>query len=185
MTMTNSPLGGQSFKGLAQITEAPLTGMITLRGDLSAGWMADAVKQATGALIPQQRMITSGTGASAAWMSPDELLLLVDYKAAEGITKGLNTATAGQFCTAANVSNARVLIDIKGQGARSVLGKLTPADLRPESLAPMEMRRSRIAQVPAAFWLAGEDHFRLIAFRSVAQYAFDILKSAAHPAAAV
>ena len=36
-----------------------------------------------------------------------------------------------------------------------------------------------MGQIPAAFWLEDEDSFRIICFRSVAQYAYDLLKTAA------
>ena len=37
------------------------------------------------------------------------------------------------------------------------------------------MRRTRLAQVPAAIWLSETDEISVIAFRSVARYVFDIL----------
>ena len=42
-------------------------------------------------------------------------------------------------------------------------------------------RRTRMAQVPAAFWLDEAGNFHLICFRSVADYAFELLKVSAQP----
>jgi hypothetical protein len=68
--------------------------------------------------------------------------------------------------------------------AREALAKLCPVDLAPGVFEAGEMRRTRLAQVPAAFWWE-EDGFTLVCFRSVAQYAFDVLKGAADGAARV
>jgi sarcosine oxidase subunit gamma len=70
---------------------------------------------------------------------------------------------------------------VSGAGAREVLAKLCPVDLSPDAFTPGMFRRTRMAQVPAAFWLDAEDTFHLICFRSVADYAFNLLKTAALP----
>ena len=60
--------------------------------------------------------------------------------------------------------------------AQSVLAKLTPTDFA--ALNPMELRRTRLAQVAAAFWLEGGGA-TVVCFASVAQYMFDLLSHAA------
>ncbi len=56
--------------------------------------------------------------------------------------------------------------------------KLSPTDLA--ALEPGELRRTRLAQVAAAFW-AEEGGFRLVAFRSVAAYVMGLLAHSAQP----
>ncbi|MEO9629184.1 MAG: sarcosine oxidase subunit gamma, partial [Sulfitobacter sp.] len=46
-------------------------------------------------------------------------------------------------------------------------------------------RRTRMGQVPAAFWLREDGVFEVICFRSVAQYMFDLLSVAAQPGSEV
>jgi sarcosine oxidase subunit gamma len=46
-------------------------------------------------------------------------------------------------------------------------------------------RRTRMGQVPAAFWLRDDGAFEVICFRSVARYMFDQLCVAAQPGSAV
>jgi sarcosine oxidase subunit gamma len=79
------------------------------------------------------------------------------------------------------VSDARAVFDVIGPHVREVLAKLAPVDLAPGVFEPGEMRRTRLAQVAAAFWMTGPDSFRVIAFQSVAQYVEDLLKTAAKP----
>jgi sarcosine oxidase subunit gamma len=46
-------------------------------------------------------------------------------------------------------------------------------------------RRSRLAQVPAAFWMPDAETFQIVCFRSVARYMFDLLSIAAQPGSEV
>jgi len=59
--------------------------------------------------------------------------------------------------------------------------RLSPADLRASSFKAGVMRRSRIGQVAAAFWMqdAGID---VVCFRSVADYMQGVLSNAAKAA---
>ena len=151
MSNAVTALNGANYQGLATIADQGLTGMITLRGDLASAGIKAAVKSATGLDVPAQRQALMGKGTAALWMSPDELLLL------------------------------RTFLRISGSGAREVLAKVCPVDLSPEGFTPGMFRRTRMAQVPAAFWLDEAGNFHLICFRSVADYAFELLKVSAQP----
>ncbi len=174
-----SALPGARFEGYCTVEEAGLCGMVTLRADLSLAKVARAVKAVTGAEMPARLKITSGGKGRAAWMSPDELLLFVDYAEAGAAVARLERALATSHALAVDVSDARAVFRLSGPRAREVLMKLTPADIR--RMAPGEFRRSRLAQVPAAFCMADENGFEIIAFRSVAGYVFDLLSNAAKP----
>ncbi|WP_107498591.1 sarcosine oxidase subunit gamma family protein [Thalassobius sp. I31.1] len=181
-----SALEGFASTGFASVREAGLTGMITLRGDLADKALIKAVKDATGAAMPEQRKITTGTSGKVAWMSPDELLLVVDHAQAPGVVDALSTALKDQFAMAVNVSDARVMFEVSGEGAapREVLAKLAPVDLATESFGVGDVRRTRLAQVAGAFWVEEDGAFRVVAFRSVAQYVGDLLAQAAETGSA-
>ncbi len=176
-----SALAGASFQGSVTVQETGLRGMITLRGDLAGAKLQEAVKKLTGLRVPEICTIALKGDKGVAWMSPDELLLLTPYQLAQGITNTLGDALKGTHHLVANVSDARAVFSLQGAGAREVLAKLAPADLSPAGFVPGEIRRSRLAQVPAAFWISGQDEFEVVCFRSVAQYVFDLLKNAADP----
>ena len=172
-----SALMGASSDGFCSIEEAGLVGMITLRADLSLVKVAKAVKAATGCVMPGQGRVTTGTlggkSGQVAWMSPDELLLMVDHGAAPTIEARLATALKASHALVVNVSDARAVFHVTGDAAHEVIGKLSPADLR--GFKPGTFRRSRLAQVPAAFHMPNKGGFEVICFRSVAGYVFDIL----------
>lgn len=178
-----SERAGVSAGDLASVVDAGQAGMITLRGDLSDPALMAAVQAAVGVAVPGQRQITLSAETGAAWMSPDELLLLTPYEGAGAVVAGLNAALtgAGVHSLVVDVSDARAAFRVEGAGAREVLAKLAPVDFSPEAFGPGHIRRSRLAQVPAAFWMSGEDEFTVIVFRSVAEYARDLLQIAALP----
>ncbi|MEL6522435.1 MAG: sarcosine oxidase subunit gamma family protein [Pseudomonadota bacterium] len=172
-------LGGAVCEGPVRVTELPVLGMITVRGDLST----DAIRSAMAGEVPGARQIVPQGDRALAWMSPDELLLILPYKDVPATLENLNGTLQNQHALVVDVSDARTVFEISGPGAREILAKLCPVDLHPDQFGPGEMRRTRAAQVPVAFWMERENMFRLICFRSVSRYVFDILAGAAHPAA--
>lgn len=178
-----TPLGGARFHGIARIRDCGVQGMITLRGDLGSDAVAKALDDVLGSAVPERGTITGDR--AAAWMSPDELLLLCPYADAPALAGRLSAALSGSFAMAVDVSDARAMLSVSGVAAREVMAKLTPADLSPDTIASGSFRRSRLAQVPAAFWMEEDGSFRVICFRSVAEYLFTLLKTAAQPGSAV
>jgi sarcosine oxidase subunit gamma len=164
--------------------------MITLRGDLGSDAMAKAVDKALGLAIPASRRIEPAKGVcqgQAAWMSPDELLLIMPYGQVGAVLASLMGGLQGDHYLAQDVSDARALISISGTDAlvREVMAKVTPVDLHPDQFKPGDFRRSRLAQVAGAFWMPEAGRINVVCFRSVATYVFDLLSTAADPASAV
>ncbi len=176
-----TPLNGRSYSGSAEISEAPLKAMISLRGDHSDPKMARAVKAVTGAAVPEMRRVSHGTTGSAIWMSSDELLLITDYTQTDFSIATLETKLKGTHFMATNVSDARAVFVISGPAAREVLAKGAPIDLSSNGFSPGDVRRTRLGQLAAAIWMEEDNSFRLICFRSVAEFMFEWLKTAAEP----
>ncbi|WP_284262703.1 sarcosine oxidase subunit gamma [Roseicyclus amphidinii] len=183
--LVKSALPGARAEGLVSIEEMGLSGMVTLRVDLSAA--GAAIAQVTGADMPGPRAISAGQGCHVAWMSPDELLILCDHARADAMVADLTAALEGQHHLAVNVSDARALFRVSGPGGalRDTLAKITPADMSADALPPGEMRRTRLQQVAGAIWFESETEARVICFRSVARYTFDLLAMSAKPGGAV
>ncbi len=167
---------------LVTVAGPATAGMVTLRADLADPAVAAALA-AQGLPLPGRRAIRDGDGGrAAAWMSPDELMLFCPPDDAPGLAAALAAALREIHHLVADVSDARVLFRLSGPLAaqREVMAKLSPTDLAPGRFEPGEMRRSRLAQVAAAFWI-GEDSFRILCFRSVADYVAGLLATAAAP----
>jgi len=173
-----SPLGNASFDGFCKIREIGPLGMISLRAKPDVKELAKAVKAAVGTKLPAQRRIEIAGDKACGWMSPDEYLLILPYGAVNDALASLATSLAGKHHLAANVSDARAVFRIEGDKADQVLKKIAPADI--DALAEGELRRSRAAQVAAAFWKDGQG-YTLVCFRSVAGYMMGLLSHSAQP----
>ena len=168
---------GQSFAGFVTIRKQEHQGMITLRGDLSSEIISKAISEHTGCTLPAQRRVERSDTRAVAWMSPDELLIFCPYAEAADLEERLARALAGEFATIVNVSDARAVFDIIGPAWRDALAKLCPVDFG--AISAGEIRRTRAAQVAAAIWVAEAEQVRLVCFRSVSEYVFDLLCTAA------
>ena len=174
-----SALQGRMVPGEVTLRDAGLRGMITLRGDLSDAALRAVCAEVTGRDFPAQGKISAQGEAGLCWMSPDEVLVLVPYAQVTQALTRIAAALQGQHYLAENVSDARAMIFVEGDFAREVMAKLAPVDLHPAQFGAGDFRRSRLAQVPAAFWMPDDDTFAVICFRSVAEYAFDLLVASA------
>ncbi len=154
-------------------------GMVALRGGpdvtgpaLRAAGLPDA---------PERRMSVRAGALAALWMSPDEILVTAPREEVDALAARLTEAIGDSFGMAVEMSAARAVFALSGGDVQTVLSGLMPVDF--DRLAPEEVRRTRLAQVPAALWREG-DGWRLMCFRSVAVYVEDLLRLGAGQGAA-
>jgi sarcosine oxidase subunit gamma len=170
-----SALDGKAHQGFVKVSELGLRGMLTVRGDLSSKVVRKAVTTVTGVDFPNQGECNCAEDQGIAWMSPDELLVMVAYDQVATTQDSIEKALAKEHALVANVSDARAVIRLEGHGLREVIAKVSPVDMSVDGFQIGRIRRSRVAQVPAAFWMRDDETLDLICFRSVADYAFDVL----------
>lgn len=164
-------------EALAHIGRVTGLGMVSIRADLERA--GDAIAEAAGLAIPgMTRIVTDGSRRALGWMSPDELLLILPVAERAEAISALTDALAGEHALVVDVSDARAVFDVTGRHADDVIRKLMPVDL--DELPPDGLRRSRAAQTAAALWRI-PGGFRLIGFRSTADYLRLILENAAVP----
>lgn len=185
MNAPMNALGGASYDGLVRIEERPVQGMITLRGDLSSVAVKNAVTGVSGVDMPGQRQVAVVDGRGAAWMSPDELMIFVPYADADTAVATMTQHLSEEHSLVVNVSDARAMFRLSGAGVREVVAKLVPVDMAKDAFGPGQIRRTRFAQVAGAFWMVDDETVDVICFRSVAEYMFNLLKTAAAPGSAV
>lgn len=171
--------GESSYKGAIDIFLSKSRGMISLKGDFESESFEKIITENLNISLPKVRNISTAKNLSIIWMAPDELLLLVEDDEVEQYIKSLEESLSGWHYLLANVSDARVIFNLKGKGVCEVLAKGTPTDMSVFEIN--EVRRSRIGQLAAAFWMTKNDEIELICFRSVSDYMFDWLKVASAP----
>ena len=172
--------GASDSTGIASVRDMGPQGMITLRGDLTDKALIKAAAAAAGGVkVPDIRMINTDGENGIAWMSPDELMILCPYGDVHARLAELQSKLAKQHALAVNVSDARAMFHLSGMHVRDVIAKLAPVNMSPSTFEPGMFRRTRFAQVPAAFWMPDQESVQVICFRSVGQYMFDLLNIAA------
>ena len=171
-----SALNGAAFDGFATIREIGPLGMISLRCNLADKALPAAIKSITGTKLPGPRQIEMKDGKGVGWMSPDEVLLILPYNDVAKDIVIIDKLLENVHHLAVDVSDARAVFRVTGSKADEVLMKLCPVDFA--GLAPAELRRTRVAQVAAAFWKDG-DGYTLVSFRSVAGYVMGLLAHSA------
>lgn len=178
MSEPMSALNGAVSEGFATIREIGPLGMVTLRAKADVKALPKAIKAAVGTGVPAVRRIVVEGDRACGWMSPDEYLLVMPYAAVPATLEALAKAMGKEHHLAVDVSDARAVFRVEGAKADQVLAKLSPVDVA--RLEPGELRRTRAAQVAAAFWKDGEG-YTVVCFRSVARYVFDLLATSAKP----
>ncbi len=174
-----SSLNGRMTPGEVTIRDSGLHGMIMLRGDLDHKKLRSVCTKLTGVDFPGPSGARCVGDKGLCWMSPDEVLVLVPYGEVVEALALIDKALKGTHYLAESVSDARALILVEGAFGREVIAKLAPADLHPDSFKVGDVRRTRLGQVAAAFWMQDEDTIVVICFRSVVDYAFDLLVASA------
>ncbi|WP_394152670.1 sarcosine oxidase subunit gamma [Loktanella salsilacus] len=174
-----SALRLRATHGSVQVSDTGVHGMITLRGDLSSSKVRSLCKDLVSLPVPAPREVQVKGDTAVLWMSPDELLFVLPHaNVAEALAR-IAKVLKGQHHLAVDVSDARAMLRLDGPFAREVIAKLAPVDLHPDTFGPGQVLRSRLGQIAAAFWMSGEQTFEVICFRSVAEYAFDLLAASA------
>lgn len=163
-------------EALATITEIAAPGMIQIRADLERA--GDAIAEAAGLAIPGQTRFSAAGDRWLGWMSPDELLLILPRAEVAEALAALTDALTGEHALVLDVSDMRTGFDVIGEGADEALAKLAPVDFA--QLAGDGVRRTRLAQVSCAMWPVSGG-YRVVGFRSVADYMRGLLQGAARP----
>ena len=152
-----------SYKGAIEVNLSKAMGMISLKGDLADKSFKKIITENLNLSLPNARNVSTSNNISIIWMAPDELLVLVDYGQVDQYVKSLEKNLQGQHYLLANVSDSRVIFNLKGKGVCEVLAKGTPADM--SVFEVNDVRRSRIGQLAVAFWRIKDDEIKLICFR--------------------
>ncbi|WP_370045950.1 MULTISPECIES: sarcosine oxidase subunit gamma [Salipiger] len=180
MSDVMAPMAGACSEGLISIEALPPQGQISLRCEVSDDYRAK-LGELLGLGVPEPLSAVEEGDRALLWMAPDELLLLLPYDAVPEVLEQLNTTFEGWFIAITDVSDARAQFRLSGPHLRDVLSKVTPADMSPDAFTPGMVRRSRLAQVAAGYWLRSASEAQVFVFRSVGDYAFRVLSLAAGP----
>ncbi len=187
-TALGSIVNLSSAAGLVvEMSEIKDRGMIDLRGHLSDRKFAQAAKKVLGADLPKApRTSVSKGGLVILWLSIDQWLVTCPLGKTTKLLGDLNKALDGIHSLAVDMSDARSIIRLTGNGGREVMMKGAPVDfLAPDMIKGM-VRRLRFGEIAGMVHIVDDrpDTLDLYVFRSYADFAWDWLaKTATKPAA--
>ena len=186
----DSPLSGQTppRNFAISITEIVDSGMIDLRGDPEQSSFAAAVEAVLGTDLPgRPRTSTTAGELSVLWLSLDQWLVQCPRADAIVLARKLNEALAGVPSLVVDMSDARAILRLQGDGVREVVMKGAAVDLTPPHFTRGSVRRLRFGELAAMVHMLGEapDIIDLYVFRSYAVFAWQWLIATGHGAAQV
>jgi sarcosine oxidase subunit gamma len=163
-------------------------GMVDLRGDPDNGPFAAAVESVLGLSLPRRPRTSSAAGdLTILWLSVDQWLVQCPRERSGDITRDLNHALGATPSLAVDVSDARTILRLEGEGVRELIMKGAPVDLTEPEFAKGTVRRLRFGELAAMVHMVGEspDVVDLFVFRSYATFAWEWLVATGSGAAQV
>ncbi len=163
-------------------------GMIDLRGETDDAKFMAAAKSVLGVALPTKPRTSVAKGDVAVlWLSIDQWLVTLPREKCAKTFEALRKKTAGMFALATDMSDARTIIRLSGDGAREVLMKGTSVDMLAPEITIGTVRRMLFAEIAAACHVIGTDPetLDLYVFRSYADYAWEWLLATAPSGAKV
>jgi sarcosine oxidase, subunit gamma len=157
-------------------------GMIDLRGDPKDDGFRAAVEGVLGVALPLAPRTSVSNGATVIlWLSIDQWLVTCPRSRAPRLGAALNDALGPVHSLVVDLSDARAILRLEGEGVREVLMKGVPVDLTLPEFTPGTVRRLRFGEIAALIHIVGEapDVIDLYVFRSYARFACDWIAATA------
>ena len=160
------------------LEQAPPRGMIAVRANLDSASVSTALGKITGLAVPAMRQFVCNNQFSVYWMSPDELLVETSLDNVGPCLAAMGGVLAGTHHLLADMSDARVVLRLAGDGCREVLAKGLAVDFDPAAFRPGMLRRSHIAKVAVMVTqvAAVPDIFDIYCFRSYGRHVYNTLR---------
>lgn len=184
-----SALGGRSLDEAAvAVFETGRRIMIDVRISPQDTKGKAAMAKALGFELPgPPRTSTTKNQVTALWLSIDQWLLVAPYERGGALLVPLKDAAASGGAAVTDLSDARAVIRLEGDGAREIIMKGGAADLLAADFAVGSVRRLNFAGIGAMVHYCSDrpDVLDLYVFRSFADYAVRWLEAASRPGAAI
>ena len=168
------------------ISEVTDLGMIDVRGNAGERAFHTTFKKVIGCDVPAKPRSSVAAGdITVLWLSIDQWLVLAPRKRVKDLVSELRTALREVHSLAIDLSDARTIIRLQGDGVREILMKGAPVDLTLADLGPGSVRRLRFGDIAAMVHIRRlkPDEIDLFVFRSYGRFAWDWLEATAGEAA--
>ena len=157
---------------VTEVDSGPITAIAPFAGKAEA--LGKAVKAAHGMSWPEVGQSHAKGGARLLWFGHAHALLM----------GAMPKAGLAEHAALTDQTDAWAVVNLDGAGARDVLARLTPLDLRPGHFVQNQTARSQLGHMPASVTRVAADGYQIMVFRSMAQTLIHDLTQAMHAVAA-
>jgi len=147
-----------------------------------------AVEKVLGVALPQKPRSSNAKGeTSVLWLSIDQWLVTAPIAGREDLMQRLEGTLLGSFALVCDMSDARAILRLEGDGAAEVMMKGGAPDLTSAEFKEGSVRRMMFAEIAAMCHCVSAKPRTLdvYVFRSYADYAWEWLAQTSHPNAEV
>jgi sarcosine oxidase subunit gamma len=99
--------------------------------------------------LPAPNRFVATRDGQCLWLGPDEWLVVGPESSRAETLDALERAVAPDDGAAVDVSSSRLLLELKGRGARDVLASCCALDLHPRAFGPGSCAQTLLAKAPA------------------------------------
>lgn len=179
--VARSPLAQMApVTGAVSLTELPLCGKVTLRGELADTAFVAACEQVLG-VAPQATLAPpqSCTAGTLYWIGPNEWQLFCDLDKTAQIVADLEGTRSEAHLSAVDVTDYYVVLRLEGELARSVLSRGTPMDMHTQAFLAGDARATRFSKCSVLLHSHSDTCFDVQVRWSHAEYLWQFIAQAA------
>ena len=156
----------------AQLVERPFLTHVNLRMDPADAEALAAAHQALGLQLPLIPNTTTGSEELlAAWLGPDEWLLLAEHDQSEALVNDLQATLTDHVASIVDISAGQTVIRLCGPATLEVLARGCALDLHPSVFPPGACAQTMLARAQALLIAVdATPTFDIIVRRSFAPY---------------
>lgn len=159
------------------LSEDPLVGHLSLRGNPEKANLQDAVQAVFGLDLPGPLQSCVKDEVRICWLSPDEWLIMLPYKDSFEKEVALRKHLSGHI-SIVNLSGGQTVLNLSGPAVQKVLKKSTPYDVHDDNFATNKVVGTIFAKSQAIVIRTGAQDWQLVVRRSFADYIWAWLQDA-------
>jgi sarcosine oxidase subunit gamma len=154
------------------VETGPITSVAAFKGQEAT--LTKAMQAAHGLNMPAPNQVSGAGEVRAIWFGPQMALLM-------GVAPDASLASHAALT---DQSDAWAVVRLEGAGAADVLARLTPIDLRKDTLGPGMTARTEVQHMQASVTCLREESYQIMVFRAFAGTLVHDLKCAMQAVAA-
>jgi sarcosine oxidase subunit gamma len=164
-----------------KLQELPFRGYVNVRGNPHSSGLLDDANRCLGISLPiEPNTLTANEAITAAWLGPDEWLLITSPGKEGEVVGALRDALRNHFVAVTDVTDGQTILRVSGPRATDVLRKGCSLDLHPGNFSPGHCAQTHLDKIGVLIRKVDDSpQYDLIVRRSFTDYLTHWLQDAA------